>query len=229
MSANQSASQKALYVYEAPLRIWHWIHALSITVLCITGYLIANPLPSFGGEASDHFFMGYIREIHFIAAYVFTIGFLVRIYWAIVGNKYSREMFYLPIWRGDWWRGLGYEIKYYSFLTREIRKIPGHNPLAQLAYWLFNFLLVLFLIFTGFALYAEGLGEGSWADTLFGWVIPLMGGSMSVRMWHLMGMWLIIFFVIIHIYMAVRADIMGRQSSISTIIGGWRLYKDDLP
>ena len=48
-------------------------------------------------------------------------------------------------------------------------------------------------------------------------------------MWHLMGMWLLIVFAIIHVYMAIRADIIGRQSSVSTIISGWRTYKDDLP
>ena len=86
-----------------------------------------------------------------------------------------------------------------------------------------------FLIVTGFALYAEGLGQGSWADKLFGWAIPLLGGSHNTRMWHLTAMWLILVFAIIHIYMAIRADIMSRESSISTIIGGWRMYKDDLP
>jgi Ni,Fe-hydrogenase I cytochrome b subunit len=29
--------------------------------------------------------------------------------------------------------------------------------------------------------------------------------------------------------MAVRADIVGRASSVSTIINGWRLFKDDQP
>ena len=32
-----------VYVFEVPVRIWHWIHALAITVLAITGYFIANP------------------------------------------------------------------------------------------------------------------------------------------------------------------------------------------
>ncbi len=223
------AHQKALYVYEAPVRLWHWTHALSIVVLSVTGYLIANPLPSVGGEAGEHFIMGNLRFVHYVAAYVFTIGFLVRIYWAFVGNKYAREMFYLPVWRRDWWRELGYEIKFYLFLTRDMHKTAGHNPLAQIAYWLFNVVLGLFMIFTGFALYGEGLGLGSWADRLFGWVILVMGGAQNVLMWHLMGMWLMLFFVIIHIYMAIRADIIGRQTSVSTIIGGWRLYKDDLP
>jgi len=228
-SGHDPKYQKAVYVFEAPVRIWHWVHALSIGVLCITGYFIANPLPALQGEASDHFLMGTIREIHFIAAYVFAIGFAVRIYWAIVGNKYARELFLPQVWRPAWWKGLGHELKYYAFLTRKSHKIMGHNPLAQMAMWLFNVVLVLFLIFTGFALYGEGLGLGSWADRWFGWVIPALGGSMETKMWHLLGMWVMLVFVVIHIYMAIRADIMDRESSVSTIMGGWRMFKDDRP
>jgi len=32
-------------------------------------------------------------------------------------------------------------------------------------------------------------------------------------------------FAILHIYMAIRADIMTRQSSVSAIISGWRTYR----
>lgn len=226
MNTAQATPRKAIYVFEAPVRIWHWTHALSIVVLCATGYLIANPLPSIGGEASEHFLMGNLRMIHFIAGYVFGIGFAVRLYWGIVGNKYSRELLYLPVWRKAWWKDLWGELLYYSFIRREAPESVAHNALAQSAMWFFNTLLGLFLIFTGFAMYSEGLGLGSWADTWFGWVIPLMGGSLSVRMWHLFSMWLIIVFAIIHTYMAIRADIMGRQSSVSTIISGWRTYRD---
>ena len=56
------------YVFELPVRIWHWMHALSMTTLIVTGYLIASPLPSLTGEASEHFIMGYIRMIHFDCA-----------------------------------------------------------------------------------------------------------------------------------------------------------------
>jgi Ni/Fe-hydrogenase 1 B-type cytochrome subunit len=225
-NARTEAPRKAQYVFEAPVRIWHWLHTFSILVLAATGYLIANPLPSIGGEASQHFLMGNLRMIHFIAGYVFAIGFVVRLYWGIVGNQYSRELLYLPIWRKAWWQDLWGEILFYLFLRRQAPESVAHNALAQSTMWLFNTVLTLFLIFTGFALYGEGLGLGSWADTAFGWVIPLMGGSQSVRMWHLFGMWLILLFAIIHIYMAVRADIVGRQSSVSTIISGWRTYKD---
>ncbi|MGD8746029.1 MAG: cytochrome b/b6 domain-containing protein, partial [Gammaproteobacteria bacterium] len=60
-------------------------------------------------------------------------------------------------------------------------------------------------------------------------VIPALGGSMETKMWHLLSMWLMLVFVVIHIYMAIRADIMDRESSVSTIFGGWRMFKDDRP
>ena len=217
--------RQAVYVFEAPVRIWHWLHALSIVVLAVTGYLIANPLPSIGGEASEHFMMGNLRMIHFVAGYIFAIGFAVRIYWAIVGNSHSRELFYLPVWRGDWWRNFWEELKFYVFMRDDAPPISGHNPIAQTAYWVFNVLLTLFMIVTGFALYGEGLGLGSWADSWFGWVFLWLGDAQNVRMWHLLGRWLFIVFFILHIYMAIRADIMTRQSSVSAILSGWRTYR----
>ena len=38
-----------VYVYEAPVRLWHWVTVLCITVLGVTGYFISAPLPAIGG------------------------------------------------------------------------------------------------------------------------------------------------------------------------------------
>ncbi|OYU65534.1 MAG: Ni/Fe-hydrogenase, b-type cytochrome subunit, partial [Burkholderiales bacterium PBB5] len=54
----QGHAIRSVYVYEAPVRLWHWINALCITVLAVTGYLIGSPLPTMPGEASAHFLMG---------------------------------------------------------------------------------------------------------------------------------------------------------------------------
>ena len=225
---NESGSLKEpIYVYEAPVRIWHWLHALSIIVLCVSGYLIANPLPSLSGEASEHFLMGQIRLFHFVAAYVFAIGFIVRAYWALVGNEISRELFVLPITSGEWWRRVGQEIRSYALFTRKQTKNIGHNALAQIFLWLFNVVLVLVMIFTGGALYSQGTGLGSWPDILFGWVFAIIPSSQAVRMYHLMGMWLMVLFAITHIYIVIRAEFVARQNSISGMISGWRSFKDD--
>jgi Ni/Fe-hydrogenase 1 B-type cytochrome subunit len=220
--------QSSVYVYEAPVRLWHWVNALSITLLAITGYLIANPLPSVPGEASGSYLMGMIRFIHFVAAYVFTVGFIGRIYWAIVGNEHARQLFSLPLFKNrGYWKEVLYEIRWYAFMEKEPKKYIGHNPLAHLVMVIIITVGGFFMLLTGFALYAEQTGLGSWQDRLFGWLIPLVGQSQDVRLWHHWGMWIIVVFVMIHVYAAVREDIMSRQSLISTMISGWRMFKDD--
>lgn len=219
--------QTAVYVYEAPVRLWHWVNALCITVLGLTGYLIANPFPSMPGEASDFFVMGYIRFLHFAAAYVFTIGFIGRIYWAFVGNDHARQIFILPIFKASYWSELFHEIRWYAFLAKEPKKYVGHNPLASIFMWCIIFIGGIVMVFTGFALYAEQTGPGSWQDSIFGWLIPLLGQSQDVRLWHHWGLWIITLFVMLHIYAAIREDIMSRQSLVSTMISGWRMFKDD--
>ncbi len=62
------------YVFEAPVRIWHWLTVLCMAVLMVTGYFIGKPLPSVSGEATYLFYMGYIRLIHFSAGMIFYRG-----------------------------------------------------------------------------------------------------------------------------------------------------------
>ena len=216
---------KSVYVYEAPVRLWHWVNALAITVLAITGYFIGQPLPTMPGEASDHFVMGYIRFAHFASAYLLTIGLLGRIYWAFVGNHHARELFTLPVFSLAYWREVITMLKWYAFLIPQPSQYVGHNPMARLAMFCGYFLFSLFMIATGFAMYGEGLGVGSWADMLFGWVIPLFGQSQDVHTWHRLGMWGMVVFVTLHVYAAIREDIMGRQSIVSTMISGYRTFK----
>jgi Ni/Fe-hydrogenase 1 B-type cytochrome subunit len=223
-----ASKQDMIYIYEAPVRICHWVSALSITVLAVTGYLIGSPLPSVPGEASEHFVMGYIRFAHFAAGHVLAAAMVLRIYWAFVGNRVSRQLFVVPVWRASFWKGLWTEVRWYLFLEKEPLVHLGHNPLASLAMFLMFVLGALFMIVTGFALYGEGTGEGSWAHAGFTtWVIPLFGQSQDVHTWHHLGMWYVVVFVMIHVYMAIREDIMGRSHLVSSMLNGWRYYKDD--
>lgn len=221
--------QTSVYVYEAPVRMWHWINAAAIVVLALTGFFIGRPLPTMSGEASSHFLMGYIRFTHFTAGYILAIGFLFRFYWSLVGNFHSKQLFRLPLLDRQWRREVWFELRWYLFLEKRPKKYIGHNPLAQVAMFIFMTLGLTFMIVTGFALYSEGTGRGSWQDHLFGWVIPLLGGSLDLHTWHRLGMWAILLFIIVHVYAAIREDIMSRQSIVSTMVSGVRTFKDDDP
>lgn len=225
-SEEATAAGKTVYVYEAPVRLWHWLNALSIAVLAVTGYLIASPLPSVSGEASDNFLMGYIRFTHFAAAYIFAIGFLARLYWALVGNHHARQLFVLPVSDGKWWAGMLHELRWYLFLAKQPKKYVGHNPLAHFIMFLSITVGGVFMIATGFALYGEGAQEGHWAHSLFtSWVIPLFGQSQDVHSWHHLVAWGIVAFVVVHVYAALREEVMSRQTMISAMISGSRTFR----
>lgn len=225
-AVSHGQTTKSVYVYEAPVRIWHWVNVLAITVLCITGYFIGVPLPTMPGEASDHYLMGYIRFAHFAAGYIMAVGLLGRAYWALVGNHHARELFWVPLFQKAYWAEVFKMLLWYLFIIPKPNQYVGHNPLARLAMFSGYLMLSIFMIVTGFALYSEGAGAGSWQDTLFGWVIPLFGQSQDVHTWHRLGMWAMVVFVMLHVYAAIREDIMGRQSIVSTMISGRRTFKD---
>jgi len=227
---SRATLQEAIYVYEGPIRLWHWVNALAVIVLALSGYFIGSPPPTLSGEASDHFLMGYIRFAHFTAGYVLIAAFLLRVYWAFVGNVHAREILLPPVFRMRWWREIIDEIKWYLFIAIEPRKYEGHNPLACLVMHVVFVWGIVFMMATGLALYGEGEGMGSWQYRFFSsWIIDLFGNSQNVHTFHHLGMWAIVCFVILHIYTVIREDIMSRQSIVSTMISGWRTFKDSRP
>ncbi|MDR0234495.1 MAG: Ni/Fe-hydrogenase, b-type cytochrome subunit [Zoogloeaceae bacterium] len=215
----------AVYVYESPLRLWHWVNAVVMIVLAVTGYLIGKPLPTLTGEAADHYMLGYIRYTHYIAAYIFVAGLIARLYWAFVGNRHARQIFILPVTDPEWWKEVWFELRWYLFLERIPKKYLGHNPLALLMMFFFFTVLAFGMTLTGFGLYVEVFGSGGIGDFLFGWIVPLFGGSQQTHTWHRFGMWLMMSFSIVHVYASLREEVLGQHSIISTMISGWRMFK----
>ena len=217
----------AVFVFEWPVRVWHWLTAICIVVLAVTGYYIGNPpLPNTPGEAVDAFTMGYMRFAHFAAGYVLAILFVGRFYWALVGNEYARELFFPPIFRVATWKDVWFRMKYYLFIEKDVPQSAGPNGLEVLSAFAMFVLPMIFVILTGFALYAEGTGQNSWQAAAFGWVRDLFGDSQALHTWHHIAMWVLIIYVMIHVYLVIRGDVMSRQSEVSTMISGMRMFKD---
>jgi len=38
---------RRVYVWELPVRVYHWINAVALVALCVTGYLIGAPIRLF--------------------------------------------------------------------------------------------------------------------------------------------------------------------------------------
>lgn len=214
------------YVWEFPVRLCHWLNVLAITVLFATGMYIASPVLAPNGEAWQHFVMGRVRQIHFIAGYILLLSFLLRIYWFYVGNNYARSGFPF-IWRRAWWADLLAQARQYLRLDRGHVHL-GHNALAGLSYTFFVIVIGWCQILTGLALYSEVNRGGFW-DRLLGWIIPLCGGSFRVHMLHHTLAWSFVVFVILHLYIVLFDDRQFKNGLISSMVAGFKFYeKKDL-
>ena len=112
--------------------------------------------------------MGWIRFIHFTAAYVFAIGLAVRVYWSLVGNKYSNWRTFFPYLNKPDREKMIATFRYYFFLDRKLPHVVGHNAVAASSYFLV-FLLYLGMIVSGFTLYSEH-APGGMMHKLLGWI-----------------------------------------------------------
>jgi len=216
-----------VYVYEAPVRIWHWVTVVCLAVLVVTGYFIGAPPAAAKVEPVFAFQMGWYRMVHFVAAMVVICAFLVRIYWAFAGNPHARHLFLPPMWSGAFWRGLGSDVRSYLFIPVEEERWVGHNPLALMGMFFMFVLGTIVLILTGFALFAQAYGWGSAWMNWFGWVTTLLGSPQAVRTVHHLTMWYLYIFILIHVYMVFRQDVMGRSTIVSSMISGIRMFKDE--
>lgn len=215
----QAEPRQDVYVWELPVRITHWVNVITIGILVVTGFYIASPFITTSGPATDQYLMGTVRFIHFVAAFVFTVSVLFRVYWAFVGNTYANWRQIVPAKRARR-RGIRRMLGFYLFLRREAPAVVGHNPLAGSAY-LVVFILFILQIITGFALYALPFEHGTFWPTAFGWVIVVFG-EQPVRLVHDIIMWLILAFVIHHVYTAILIDIQERSGLVSSIITGFK-------
>lgn len=224
-SNNISIRHKPVYVWQLPVRFYHWLNAACIVVLCTTGFLIGNP-PAFASsaEASFSYWFGVTRFIHFVTAFVFFFNFLMRLYWGFAGNRYARWDNFILLKKKQW-KEVG-EVLKVDILQLDNKPLEsvGHNSLASLSYF-FTFIAFLIQSLTGFALYSA-MSE-SWFPKLFAWIDPLLGGDLATRQVHHLFMWIFIVFAIIHIYLVFYHDYVERRGVTSSIIGGWKFIEEE--
>jgi Ni/Fe-hydrogenase 1 B-type cytochrome subunit len=222
-----TASIRRIYVWELPVRFYHWINFASIVVLAISGYIIGNP-PAIhsASEAYASYWFGTVRFLHFTASFVFFFNFIFRLYWGFVGNRYAKWDNFILVRRSKWLEVMDVlKVDIFQILRRPLDSV-GHNALAGLTYF-FMFLAFLFQAVTGFGLYAAM--SKSWFPQMFAWIVPLMGGDFAVRQWHHMMMWFFIIFAMIHVYLVCYHDYVEGRGVASSMVGGWKFIEKRPP
>jgi Ni/Fe-hydrogenase 1 B-type cytochrome subunit len=207
-----------IYIWQVPVRATHWVTAGCIVVLSLTGGYIADPFLMPAGGST----MMTARLIHMVAAITLLASGLVRTWWLLAGNRFSRWSAFIPTSRvqaTELFRQAGF----YMFLRREIPKVLGHNQLAAAAYLALFFLLLVETV-TGFAL--DGLIGSEPGATAFGWLRELLGPQ-TIRLVHHLSMWAILAIALFHVYSTVLVDHLERNGLVSSMFSGYKFVPRD--
>lgn len=217
---------KKYYLFSPSLRIAHWVWALAISILFITGIYIGNPffIGNVGYSATfgdlHGITMNYIRLLHFSFGYILLAALILR--FGILPFRKADRLIIPKFWTKEYWENAVDTIKNYFFITSH-HKPYIRNPLARTAY-LFLFLLLIFEVITGFAMYGRSNPGGFW-DKIFGFIIPMLGGEYQVHRWHHIVAWIIVLFVVVHVYMVIREDILEKDGEVSSMVNGNKFFE----
>jgi len=206
------ATYEKHHAWSILLRLFHWMFALSIVFLVVTGFYINSPWTNTMIEGSASFPMANMRFIHYIAAYTFSAAVAIRLFLYIFGNAQERVWDILPF-TGRNLNNLKMTLLNYSYISDEHDSRLGHNILAGTSY-LITFVIALTMILSGFfMLYPE-------ASFWQGWGVKVFGSQQFARFIHHILMWWFMIFPVIHIYLCIWNDCKGPEGLISSIFTG---------
>jgi Ni/Fe-hydrogenase 1 B-type cytochrome subunit len=211
-----------IYVWEWPVRVFHWTVVVSLTVLTVTGFYLHGPfVVSVGPRA---WVMGTTRFVHELFGFILIAALVLRYYWFFVGNQWARWRAWLPLTR-EQWRNVKSMILYYTFMQHKLEPEIGHNALAGSTYVVIMTLLVWECI-SGLVLYSAVLGSHT-LSLLFGW-IPRIIDIQYVRLSHYFVMYLFMAFVIHHVYSAILCSKKLRNGLMESIFTGRKFIPRDV-
>ncbi|MBV5279547.1 MAG: Ni/Fe-hydrogenase, b-type cytochrome subunit [Campylobacteraceae bacterium] len=214
------------FEFSAGLRWTHWLRAIAIVVLTVTGFYLAYVF--IVPQASDEpvlFLNAKFRMWHEIAGFLLIAVTIFKIYLFFADRTSLKErVAFLDILSPKIWFQ---QIKYYLFIGEHPKLRGAYNPIQFIAYIGLYMMLILVSI-TGMILYVHSYQAGGIGGALYDYMRPIeamMGGLSMVRGIHHITMWGILIFIPVHIYMAIFNSIMGREGSIDAIISGYRFNK----
>ena len=157
------------------------------------------------------------RRWHFFFAWLFVINGLVYLVHSIASRHLGRD---LKPTREDW-RGIGRSLKDHLLLRHpQGEAAKRYNVLQKLSYLLLIFGLFPLVIITGWSM-------SPWLNSIFpGWV-DLLGGRQSGRTLHFIFAWILVLFVLIHVFEVVISGFWNNLRSMIT--GRYRVSSEKQP
>jgi len=224
-------SRRIAYRHRLPTRLWHWINALTVFVMLMSGLMIFNAHPHlYWGEFGanfDHSWLSFkgrpipgwatipstynlaaARRWHLAFAWIFSVGLIGFLITSLI-NRHARhdlvptrdEVKPSHIW---------HDIREHARLRFPRGEAALHyNILQKFSYLSVIFLLLPLMILTGLAM--SPAMNAAWP-----WLLDIFGGRQSARSIHFICAMLLLAFIIVHLVMVFLAGPINEIGSMIT-------------
>jgi thiosulfate reductase cytochrome b subunit len=154
----------------------------------------------------DNRWLSMARAWHFFFAWLLVINGLAYLAWSLGSRHLARD---LAPDRGDW-RSVGRSIAdHLRFRHPAGEAAKRYNVLQKLAYLIVIFGLVPLIVLMGLAM-------SPWMNSVWpGW-IDFFGGRQAARTIHFVAAWLLVAFVLIHVFEVVITGLWNNLRSMLT-------------
>ncbi len=196
-----------IYLYTRYERFWHWLQALLIIILLLSGFEIHQGFHLFGFHTA--------AKVHNFVGLTWLIAFAFFVFWLFTTGEWKQ---YIPTTKK-----MLLVVRYYSYgiFRGEAHPVPKrkeakHNPLQRLTYLSLAAFLLPFQMITGFLYW----GYNSWGQ----WGIGALSLNLLAVL-HTLGAFAILIFLVVHIYMTTTGHSIFAH--IKAMITGWEEVSSD--
>jgi len=206
---------RAAYEHPLPIRITHWVNAVSLFVMITSGLRIFRAFPSFGPKIPQKVlidipksltlggWLGGALQWHFTFMWFFAAsGFVYAVYQ--IASGHFRTMLFVPRDIPGVWP----MARHYFFFGPKPPAAGQYNPLQKLAY----------TSTIGFGLLSLLTGIVLYKPTQFSWLAFLFGGFHLTRIWHFAAMCGFLSFIPGHLIMVA----LHGWSNFVSMLSGWK-------
>lgn len=238
---------RLIYRTRLPVRLWHWLNALSVFVMLMSGMMIlnahprlywgkygANPdhawleLPNFPGAdvpfpplltIPSSYDLAAARQWHFFFAWVLVVSLAGFLLYAVTSRHLPRDLWLRREERSP--RHLWHDIKAHAALRFPIGEAArAYNPLQKIAYLTVLLGLLPLVILTGLTMSPA-------LNAAFPVLLDLFGGRQSARSIHFLCASGLAAFIAVHLLMVLLA---GPLNELRSMVTGWyRLPQEKQP
>ena len=214
-TAHHQPEMHKVYMYSFYERLWHWLQAITILLLLLTGIVIHRP-DTLGGWD-----LGLVVPLHNVMAFILVANAIFSAFYHFASGEIRQ---YLPEPHGYFTQAL----KQFDYYARGIfrgdphpfQKTPDHkmNPLQQATYLVILNVLLPLQILTGSVMW----GAQHWPE-----LTAALGGLAWLAPFHTLIAWLFASFIVLHIYLTTTGH--TPLANIQAMTVGWEEVEEGEP